>query len=163
MILALLLACAPKLPLVAPTRQEHVDQFALTRGEHTFAGMAVVVLEGPKVTLQALTPAGSALFTIEATAEEIQVRAPDPQMAALLERLPFHRDLMLVYAWSCPPGRCAADGGTIREQPEDNGLLRRWRGPGGPATLHLQPGKAVLTDPLRRYTLTVVGEEIGPP
>lgn len=153
----------PRVWIPAPAeRSEYVDQFAIIRGEHAFAGTAVVVIDTQEVVLQALTSAGTALFEVRTGADHHTVRAPDPGMTELLERLPFFRDLMLVYAWRCPSGRCSAQGGRIWEELQaDGSVTRRWRGERGTAIVRLQPGRAELRDPSRGYTLVVVGEAVG--
>lgn len=149
MILALLLACAPKVaPPVAAA--EHVDRFALAGHGHAFGGLAIVVHDGPDVTLEALSPAGPAIFTVVVAGGNTAIDAADPGMAAMLGRLPFARDLTALYLADCAQ-RCAVGAWTVR--PTRDG----WRvaGEGGPARVTRGDGTLVLRDRLRGYTLTV--------
>ncbi len=155
MSLMLLLACV-KSPLSSSERVEALHQFKLESPLGTLAGMAVVVVSEDEFVLQALTPAGMALFTVEGDS----VRAPDPAWAAVLERIPFERDMRLVYGWPCAEPRCELPQGRLAQERTDEGLVRRYRGPGGPATATITEGKAVLVDPRRRTTLTMLGEAI---
>lgn len=149
----LILACA-KSPLDLGPPVETVQQFKLESPFGTLAGVAVVNLDD-EVVVQALTPAGIALFTVEGDT----VTAPDEQWAEALELIPFARDMQLIYRWSCPD-RCEVEGGTLRQALTDEGIERRYRGDGGPATVRITEGRAVLDDPRRRYTLTVLSDEI---
>ncbi len=155
MSLILLLACA-KAPLDAADRVETLHQFKLESPFGTMAGLAAVVISDDEFVLQALTPAGVALFTVQGEA----VSAPDEAWAAVLERIPFERDMRLVYGWPCSAQRCELPQGRLWQERTDEGLVRRYRGPGGPATVTLTQGKAVLVDPRRRTTLTMLGEAI---
>ena len=153
-MLLTLLACA-KTPLELGPPVETVQQFKLESPVGTMAGIAVVKLD-EDFAMQALSPAGFALFTVEGDA----VEAPDETWAAALELIPFSRDMHLVYRWSCPD-RCSVEGGRIKQiLNEDGNVARRYRGDGGPATVVIEDGKAVLVDPRRRYTLTVLSEAI---
>jgi len=163
-IALLLLSCAHRPPVARPTEPVAVvEQFALARGDRAIAGLAAVRIDGDAVTLDALSPAGIALFRVEASAEGATVTAPDPAWADVLERIPFRRDLLLIHAWDCPEGRCAVAGGTVRQRVEDGALLRRYRGPGGPARARIEEGRATLHDPLRGYDVTLVGGDIHGP
>lgn len=156
----ILLSCVHA-PLDLGPPVETVQQFKLESPFGTMAGMAVVVLE-ESFALQGLSPAGTALFTVT----DEGVTAPDEGWAAALERIPFERDMRLVYQWACTDasGRCTHDDATIRQTLEvgDDAtwIERRYRGPSGPATVRLRDGMAVLEDPRRRYTLTVISEDI---
>ncbi len=164
-LLLALLACAPKHTLeVRDTRQEVVCQFAIAAHGHAFAGMMAGVIEDGGVEVAALTPAGTELFRVSRWGDQVEVSAPDPDWEPWLSRLPFDRDLPLVLQWDCPHGRCAVEGGVLRQAPtDDGGVERRWRGPGGPATAVIHPGKAVVSDPRRGYTVTLAGEAIHVP
>ncbi|HJN76100.1 MAG TPA: hypothetical protein QGF58_19365 [Myxococcota bacterium] len=149
----ILLACV-KTPIELGPPVEAVQQFKLESPFGTLAGVAVVSLDEVFV-LQALTPAGVALFTVEGD----EVSAPDEGWAETLELIPFSRDMHLVYRWSCPQ-RCEVEGGMVRQRLTEEGIERRYRGQGGPATVVVTDGEAVLEDPRRRYTLTVLSEAI---
>ncbi len=152
-MIAMLLACARG--TLAPTPVvEGPAQLKLESARGTVAGLAVVVVTPERFVLQALTPAGVELFS----ASDEGVTAPDPSWVATLERLPFERDLRLIFAWECPEGACAVPAGGRVWQAEG---LRHYRGPGGPARVELSPRKAVLRDPRRGYTLTIVGDVLG--
>jgi len=136
-----------------------VHQFALRAsvpgaGEQVFAGLAAINIGPNRATLEALSIAGPSLFTVHATADHLQVTAPDPRMAAVLQRIPFWRDLSLLYRWSCPSTKCGVDGGTV----ENIGDVVRYRGSGGPASLRREEKVATLDDLRRGYSLTVVGD-----
>lgn len=159
MPLILALACA-KAPIELGPPIETMQQFKLESPFGTLGGMAVVVLDDDFV-LQALSPAGTAIFTVT----DEGVSAPDEGWAAALERIPFERDMLLVYRWSCPTGRCSTETGgkvtqTTETDDEATWVERSYRGPSGPATVRIRDGKAVLEDGRRRYTLTVISEEI---
>lgn len=162
--ITLLLGCAARhVPVESAPPGEAVLQLALTFGDNTIAGLAAMDLQPESLDLQALTPAGVALFTVHSQDFETTVSAPDPDWAKVLELLPFERDMRLILEWSCPSGSCDADPGRVRERSVDGGVERRWRGPGGPATVRLEPGRAELSDPRRRYTLVLVGDSIVVP
>jgi len=148
----LLLACLHRPPAVVHS-VEHVAGFKIEILGSTLAGTGVFAEEGDAVVFQALTPAGTALFSVrDSGTAQPQVVAPDEDLAAMLERLPWYRDLSLLFRWSCPEGRCTTETGRIRES-EDS---RRYRGDGGPATVRILDDGLELTDPRRRYTLTVL-------
>lgn len=149
----ILLACV-KAPIDLGPPVETVQQFKLESAFGTMAGIAVVNLD-EDFTLQALSPAGFALFTVD----DDGVTAPDEGWAATLERIPFSRDMHLVYRWSCPR-RCEVDGGTVKQTSTDDAVERSYRGEGGPASVQISDGRAVLEDSRRRYTLTVLSEAI---
>jgi len=135
-------------------------QFAVERGGQAVAGLAVVAHEADRVRLVALGPVGVELFRVEAAPDRLDVQAPGA-WGPTLERLPWYRDLSLIHVWRCPEGRCTAPGGSIRERPQDGAVVRRWRGAGGPVTVEITPGSALLRDRRRGYTLRLVGEGIG--
>ncbi len=161
-LLLVLLACAPKHALeVSPVREERVCQFAIQARGQTFAGMMAAVLEGGGVEVAALTPAGTELFRVSRAGERVEVRAPEPAWEPWLARLPFDRDLHLVFLWDCPQERCAvAEGVLMQRALDDGGVQRTWKGPGGPVSAMIHPGKAVITDARRGYTVTLAGEAI---
>ncbi len=160
-----LLGCAPKLVIAPPAqRLEVVHQFAIHTRGRSFAGLGVAVFEGERVDFVALSPAGTEIFSVSHQAGEAQITAPDPAWIPWLERLPFHRDLALVFAWSCPEGRCAVAGGRLRERRLADGSLRRtWRGPEGPVRAEIHEGQAIVLDPRRGYQVTVAGEQVHAP
>jgi len=165
LLLFALLACAPKHTLeIRDTRQETVCQFAIAAHGYSFAGLMAAVFEDGGVEVAALTPAGTELFRVARRGGQVELSAPDPSWEPWLERMPFDRDLPLVLQWHCPVERCAVHGGVLTQQSlEDGGLQRSWRGPGGPVSATIHPGKAVITDPRRGYTVTLAGEAIHVP
>lgn len=162
-LLPLLLAACAHPPLATgPVRAEGLHQFALTARGHTFAGQAAMVVEADSFRLQALAPTGGTLFEVHGDASHTEATAPEPAMAAILERLPFHRDLSLLTRWRCPAdGTCDTGSGRLTQSTDETGRTLRWRGPGGPATVVLGEGRAELTDPRRGYRLVVVGRIDG--
>jgi hypothetical protein len=160
-----LLACAHPPPAAAPAaRQEVVCAFAIDARGRTLAGLMAAVLTPDGVEVSALTPTGLELFRVSSHGGVAQVAAPDPAWEPWLARLPFERDLPLVFAWSCPAGRCAAGGGVLRERALPGGGVRRaWRGPEGPVVAEIVPGQAVLRDPRRGFTVTLAGEAVVVP
>ncbi len=164
MIGLLVMACvglpaAPESPLV-----EVFHQFAIEARGRTFAGMAVVRIDGPSYSLVAITPGGVELFSVSGDEDAHVVSAPQEDLKSVLERLPLGRDLHLLYAWSCGAAdACRVGGGRIEEGPSPEGWLRSWSGPSGPALVRIEEGRATLEDPRRGYTLRVVGEEIRVP
>ncbi len=165
LLLLTLLACAPKHTLeVADTRQERVCQFAISAHGRSFAGVMAAVLEDGGVEVAALTPAGTELFRVSQQGQDVEVSAPDASWEPWLERLPFQRDLPLVFLWHCPVERCAVEGGVLSQRAlPGGGLERRWRGPGGPVTATITPGRAVIVDPRRGYTVTLAGDAVHVP
>ena len=165
LLLVVLVACAPKHTLeVMDTRQERVCQFAIQAHGHSFAGLMAAVLEDGGVEVSAMTPAGTELFRVARLGEQVDVRAPDPSWVPWLERLPFDRDLALVFLWGCPVERCAVEGGVVTQRPLDGGgIVRTWRGPAGAVSAVIQPGKAVISDTRRGYVVTLAGEVIHVP
>lgn len=160
LLATLALVCCARPPPAPPiTSVETVNQFALRRGDRILAGAMVLSIGPDRLRMDALTPAGTALFRVTATARQTEVVAPDPKWAPIIAQLPLRRDLLLVHAWSCPVGRCSVDSGTIRESVEAGSTVRRYRGAGGPAEVRLSAGRAVLEDPRRVYTVTFLGDE----
>ncbi|MCB9764723.1 MAG: hypothetical protein H6739_33415 [Alphaproteobacteria bacterium] len=156
--LALLLSCAPHAPPKPPL--EAVTQLALTRSGHSLAGLAAISVTPDLAQLQVISAGGVELFSVQATPEDVTAQAPDPELAGLIERVPFYRDLSLVFTWRCPEARCQVGGGRLRVERDAGRTLLHWRGPGGPATVALERGRATLSDPRRGYVLTVLGEPI---
>ncbi|MFH1469548.1 MAG: hypothetical protein ABIO70_34505 [Pseudomonadota bacterium] len=158
-------ACAHA-PPVTPLegRQEVVCQFAIAAHGQRFAGLMAAALTPEGVQVSALTPAGTELFRVSDLGGDTEVSAPDPTWEPWLARLPFRRDLSLVFAWSCPAGRCAAGGGVLTERAlPEGGVERSWRGPDGPVVAEIVPGRAVLTDERRGTTVTLAGEAVRVP
>ncbi len=162
---ALLLAACAGLPVaVEAPPVEVLHQFAIQARGQTFAGMAAVQLQGDAYTLIAITPGGLELFSVRGDAETLTVSAPQEDLKAMLERLPLGRDLHLLYAWSCGTApACVVGGGRLTEGATEAGWMRTWKGPGGPAVVTVENGRATLEDPRRGYTLRVVGEELRVP
>lgn len=165
LLLLALLACAPKQVLeISAERRELVCQFAIRAYGRSFAGLMAAALEGGGVEVSALTPAGTEIFHVSRHGEQVSVRAPDPAWEPWLARLPFDRDLALVFAWHCPSERCQVAGGVLRQRSLDDGALERsWRGPGGPVSAVIRPGKASITDPRRGYQVILAGEPVHVP
>lgn len=132
-----------------------VQQFGLSARGHAFAGLGAVRMGDAGFSLEALSPAGVTLFTVAREGEgATAVHAPDPAMAAMLEKLPFERDLSLALRWSCPgdgPRRCAVPGGALRVG--DHGV--RYAGVGGPARITQEGPLTRIVDPLRGYSLVL--------
>jgi hypothetical protein len=163
-ITLLLAACAVLPSAVEAPPLEVLHQFAIKARGQTFAGMAAVQIQGDAYTLVAITPGGLELFHVRGDAETHMVAAPQEDMQAVLERLPLGRDLHLLYAWSCGSApACEIGGGSLTEAATDAGFTRTWKGPGGPAVVIVEEGRATLEDTRRGYTLVVVGEELRVP
>lgn len=159
--LALLLAaCVHRVPPEVAPPPPDVRPFSLVRKGKGLQGLAYVDLTAEPVRIQALTPVGVELFQVTASPTETTVQAPDERWRDLLMKIPFRRDFLLCLSWSCPEGRCAVEGGRLREHVEGDVRIRTWRGPGGPATVRIEGPRAVLTDPLRGYELTLL---LSPP
>lgn len=148
--------CAHRPPALLPDHLEAVARFSIQRGELSLLGTAIVVVEGEHTRMAALSPMGTTIFSVDAVPGRAQVQAPDPRWARQLGRIPFNRDLLLVYGWSCSQARCRAGAGTITEEDREGVTWRRFRGPHGPARARISAANAVVTDPLRRYTLTLL-------
>lgn len=151
--LLLLLACATRAPAELGPPVQDAGGFLIRAGETSMAGMAVVAIEDDSFTLQALTPTGLSLFSIRGDADGTEVSAPSDAMEQVLRRIPFERDLWLLYRLDCET-RCRARGGTLTAT--EDGL--RWRGPGGPAVVVHEADRSVLKDRRRRYELVILEE-----
>ena len=152
-----LLAACGAVPAINRPPLETVDQFAIHARGSTMAGLAAVVVENDTITLQALSPAGLQIFTVQASSTDVAVSAANEDMKKVLERMPFYRDLSLLYRWRCEAKRCKTDLGSIRQKGATEWV---WHGKGGRALLTLENGNTQLHDPLRGYTLKVVGEGV---
>lgn len=145
----LLAACswhtAAPLPAV-----ERLDAFAIEARGSVMAGQALVVTDSEGASLHALTPAGTTLFTVEVHGSDTTVSSASPDLGVWLERLPFARDLAVLYRYECAD-RCKAGPWKLVVGAEGTKV----RGPGGPALLAREEGRFVLHDSLRGYTLTV--------
>lgn len=140
-----LMACAHTPAEILPAVRR-TDPFVIEASAR-IAGLAIVVVEDDDWALQALTPTGLSLFTARANEEVI---APD-EMKPILARLPFERDLWLLYRLRCAD-RCRTPKGHLRVKDG----VGRWRGAGGPARVTTDGNAFVLRDPRRGYTLKVV-------
>lgn len=148
----LLMGCLHR-PLAEVRPVEEVAGFKIEVLGTTIAGTGVFVEEGDQLVFQALTPAGTALFSVrDGVDSEPEVQAPKEEMAEMLARIPWYRDLSLLFRWDCPQGRCTVETGRIIQTPD----ARRYRGEGGPATVTLTAETVELWDPRRRYRLTVL-------
>ncbi len=156
--LLVLAGCAARSPVSYVPPHQAVHQFVIEAGEHQVVGTAIVDVTETGVTLQAISPAGLLLFQVEATAGSAELSGPAmaTEMGPWLRRMPFARDLFLLYRWRCPQGRCRTPTGTLRRYRE--GL--RWRGHGGATTFACVPDRCELTDNLRGYRLLVVGQRV---
>lgn len=116
-------------------------------------------------SLTLLSPGGLALFTAEGRFGEgpdgpARIQTGLDAWRPWLEKLPLGRDLRT--AFTVEDGPCA--GGRIRTRvhtfTDDSaptvGWLRCWLGPGGKLHAEILPGRAVLQDRHRGYTLTIV-------
>jgi hypothetical protein len=158
LLLLALTGCAHHPPATLAAPGEFVEQFALRAsipgaGEQVFAGLAAIRISPENASLEALSVAGPALFSVEASAESLQVSAPDPRMEAVLARIPFWRDLALLYLWQCEAGICELEGGRLIATDGDI----TYKGRGGGASLTRDGNVARIDDPRRGYSLTVVG------
>ena len=148
----MLLACLHR-PPAAVLPVEQVAGFKIEVLGTTIAGTGVFAEEGEGLVFQALTPAGTALFTVrDEGGQEPEVTAPSEEMEEMLARIPWHRDLSLLFRWDCPQGRCTVETGRVVQTSD----TRRYRGEGGPATVTLTEERLELWDPRRRYRLTVL-------
>jgi hypothetical protein len=147
----LVLGCAARTPVVVGPPVETSGQFLLKAFGRDLAGTAVVTVDDDSWALLGLGPTGTALFSVRSADGEIEVSAPDDRMAQVLGRIPMERDLWLLYRWTCE-ARCRAEHGILQVEGDEV----RWRGRGGRATVRWTEGRAVLTDPRRRYELTVL-------
>lgn len=145
--LATALAALPACP--APTG-EHIVTLGIAAHGHSFGGLGVVDFAGEDWSLTALSPAGPALFTVTHTDGVTTVNSAFPEWSSVLGQLPFARDLVLLHTVTSTS--CAVGGSRILVRPD----RRLWRGAPGTARVQEAGGKAVLTDPLRGYTLTIV-------
>ena len=150
--------------LATPSTAQASDKEWATAGK-ILAGVAVAVIEGERVTLMALGPAGTEIFRVEDDGKTVNVTAPSEDWRPWLERLPLARDIRLVHAWSCPQGRCAAGRGVVEESISEDGLAieRSWRGPGGRVSASIWDGRAEVTDDRRGYTVTLASRELRGP
>jgi len=130
---------------------EHEDQFALAAHGHVLAGTALVATHDGVATLHALAPTGTDLFQVTVDAGGAAITSPDDDLAARLRKIPFDRDLSVLYRLRCDAPRCKAERWRLVRRPDG----WRVRGPGGPATLVRDGDRWRLTDPVRGYTLTV--------
>jgi hypothetical protein len=157
-----LIGCA-KLPIVEPLGSIEVQhQFVFEVHDQSFMGIALVNIQQPDASLIALSPAGHSLFTITASPTTMEATAVSPGLEDVLRRLPFHRDLQLLYMYSClGQPRCRVGGGRLREVRHNGSLVRQWRGPGGRADVEFTPQRASLHSRRGDYTLKVAGEGLG--
>lgn len=140
---------------------EVVEQFALRAtmpgaGEQVFAGLAAIRIDHDHAQLEALSIAGPALFSVVATPTSLEITSPDPRMTAVLQRIPFWRDLAMLYIWECERDACSVEGGRLI--PDENGTT--YKGRGGRATLSREGNITHIDDHRRGYSLTVVGSAL---
>ena len=149
-------ACGKRAPAEVLPASQRVVPFSLEGHGQRIVGTGVVVPDGDGgVILEALGPGGIGLFSVSARGEAITIEAARPELATLLDRVPFERDLAGTVVYRCGAKRCAAGPWTLVV--EDDGW--RVRGPGGPARVRLEDDRLVLRDAVRGYTLTLVLEE----
>ena len=129
---------------------ESLHGFAMEARGHTFAGLAAVSVGPRPWQLDVLMPTGNSLFSVQ-VGDEVQVQAGMPELEEVLARIPFERDLALLYRYRCEGSRCRAGRWRLVAQGEGWSL----RGPGGRATLVRQGQLLVLHDPRRGYTMRV--------
>jgi hypothetical protein len=113
-------------------------------------GLGIVNLGAEAWSLSMLLPTGTELFT--ASGPPTAVVAAVPDWAPWISRMPFERDLRLVFTEV--DGRCRTTGGKIRSRPTDTGWLRHWCGDGGAAKAVREGG--VVTVYGRGYQLVLV-------
>jgi hypothetical protein len=151
-MLMLLTACLHRAPASAGSMQG-VHAYKIEAFGQTLAGLGVFASDGDELVFQSLTPAGTVLFQVRDTADgDPVVTAPDETMAAMLGRIPWYRDLSLLFRWECDDTVCSTETGRVR--PIEDGLT--YRGGGGRASVTDVDDVMELVDPKRRYTLTVV-------
>lgn len=138
-------------PACATLSGEHIVSLGIAAHGHRFGGLAIIEFEGEDWSLTALSPAGPALFTVQRRGGVSEVWSAFPEWTPWLARLPFDRDLRLLY--SGDPPACA--WGEAKIVP--CGHSRVWRGAPGPARVRTnKAGGRELRDPWRGYTLTVL-------
>ncbi|MBX2796333.1 MAG: hypothetical protein KTR31_01650 [Myxococcales bacterium] len=150
-MIAWLMACS--LPMASTQELEGLHGFAMEARGRTMAGMAAVSVGDGPWRLDALLPTGTALFSVEVSDGEVQLESSDPDLAGVLKRLPFERDLAAMMRYRCDAPRCRAGRHRLITVDE-----RTWkvRGPGGPARVTREQNTWMLADPIRGYTLRVV-------
>ncbi len=141
-------------PAVALDAIEAPAQFALrTPGRDIAGGAFVRTTADGEIWLVATTPIGTELFRVHVNGAEQEVRAAVPEMEPVLNRIPFSRDLALVYRWRCAAPPCKTALGRLTQ----DGDAMRWRGHGGGARVRVGAGEVVLVDDRRSYELRVIG------
>lgn len=148
-----LLACAHSPATLAPP-VEAVDSFRLDVHGRSVMGTAIVRTDGDQIRMQAITPAGTSLFSVTVQDGQQQVTSADPELTALLDRLPFYRDLPLTYVYRCEAERCEAGGWRFRAT--ESGW--RVKGPGGPMRIETGPPLRLI-DGRRGVTTTIVPQQ----
>lgn len=146
-------ACTHSPGTLAPP-VEAVDSFRLDVHGRSVMGTAIVRTDGGKIRMQALTPAGTALFAVTVVEGQQEVTSADPELTALLDRLPFYRDLPLTYIYGCDASRCQAGPWSYRA----TATGWRVRGPGGPVRIETGPPLR-LHDRRRGVTTTIVPQQ----
>lgn len=145
---------------------------------HRIGGTGIVTLDSPETpdgtadtvwSLTLLSPGGLSLFTARGAFGPSGPELPASIDTGLdawrfwLEKLPLGRDLRAAFALH--DGDCA--GGTLRTReattPEGPMWRRRWHGPGGAVRVDIRPGRVVVYDRLRGYTLTLVSPDLPHP
>lgn len=150
-LLALLALAAAAEPAPEPaTRTERVELFVVEGHGQRLGGVAVVVIAGDTITLEALSAAGPALFTVEVAGGEARIEALDPAMATWLGRIPFARDLAGLYL---ADGAVRAEVGGVSVRPRRDGW--KVRAGAGPARVVVDGDHRVLRDRLRGYRVDV--------
>lgn len=158
-------------PAYATCALPQIEGAAVTVGiqvrGHQFGGMGIVTLHDQDWSLTLLSPGGLKMFSAQGRYAADSAGVPDTVTTGLdawrpwLEALPFGRDLRTAFATT--DGACGTGGQihtrrhTFRIDGVDTpGWKRCWRGSGGKAYADLLPGRIVLHDRLRGYTLTIV-------
>jgi hypothetical protein len=137
---------------------------------HQFGGMGIVTLHDQDWSLTLLSPGGLKMFSAQGRYAADSPELPGTITTGLdawrpwLEALPFGRDLRTAFATT--DGACGSGGtgGQLHTRVhtfkadgvETIGWQRCWRGSGGKAYAELLPGRIVLHDRRRGYTLTIV-------
>ena len=124
------------------------------------AGPAAVHIGEHRIQLDAMTPIGSTLFRVDVENGRKQIQAAVPEMERALAHIPFERDLGLLYRWRCASTKCRAGGGRLERLASKDGERWSWKGPGGPAELHIGEHVSTLSDTRRGYELRVLGGPI---
>lgn len=142
-------------PCPAPQTPDTV-QVGLDFHNHKLGGIGLPMLDGDQWSMTLLSPVGLELFSVEGPPNT--VRSAPESWAPWLERLPFERDLRVAFT-PVTEGRCRVAGGTIRGRVTEDGVRRKWRGPGGGVKAVVVGGRVEMRDRRRGYALLWVVDD----